>query len=64
MPVNIPYKVRAALYIFTLVGSPIVAYLQARGTIGPKEVTLWLAEVSAVAALAAFNTVPTRGEDK
>ncbi len=55
---NIPHKTRAALYIFTAVGSPIIAYLLAKGVIGELEVILWSAEVTAISALAAFNTKP------
>lgn len=53
--VNLPYKVRAALYIFTLLGSPVIAYLLSKGIIGNLEVALWSAEVTAVLTLAAFN---------
>lgn len=63
MTLNIPYKVRAALYVFTAVGTPVIAYLLARGIIGELEVGLWSAEVTVVTALAAFNTVPTKGEN-
>lgn len=62
MTLNVPYKIRAALYTFTLLGSPVVAYLQAKAIIGELEVTLWLAEVSAVTLLAALNVTPTKGE--
>jgi hypothetical protein len=55
MQLTIPPKVRATLYILTVIGSPIVAYLLTKGVIGTLEVTLWSAEVSAVSALAAFN---------
>lgn len=62
MIVNVPYRTRAALYVFTLLGSPVIAYLQVKGIIGALEVTLWLAEVSAVSALAAFNVQPSKEE--
>lgn len=62
MTINLPYRVRAALYVFTLLGSPAIAYLQSKGIIGEMEVNLWLAEVSAVALLAALNTQPTKEE--
>lgn len=64
MTLNVPYKVRAALYVFTAVGSPVMAYLLAKGFVGELEMVLWSAEVTAVAALAAFNTEPTKGEGK
>lgn len=60
MIVNFPPRVRLALYIFTVVGSPVVAYLSDKGTIGTREVALWLAEVSAVSLLAAFNVKPDK----
>jgi len=62
MTLNVPYKVRAALYVLTAIGTPVVAYLAAVDVIGELEVALWSAEVSIVSALAAFNTVPTKGE--
>ena len=62
MSINVPYRVRAVLYVLTALGTPVVAYLFAKGIIGDLEVTLWSAEVAVVSAIAAFNTVPTRGE--
>lgn len=58
MSINLPYKVRAALYVITALGTPVVAYLLAIGVIGELEVALWSAEVAAVGALAAFNVTP------
>lgn len=55
MNLNPPSKVRAALYIFTAIATPIVAYLLAKGFIGTLEVTLWSAEVTVVSAMAGFN---------
>lgn len=63
MTLNVPYRVRARSYVFTAIGSPIVAYLLAKGFIGDLELALWSAEVTVVTALAAFNTVPTKGEE-
>ena len=62
MTLNVPYKVRATLYVLTAIGSPVIAYLAARDIVGELEVALWSAEVTIVSALAAFNTVPTKGE--
>lgn len=56
MPLNPPRRVRAALYILTAVGTPLVAYLNARGIIGDLEVALWSAEVAVTTGLAALNT--------
>lgn len=55
MNLNLPNKVRAALYVLTALGTPIVAYLFAKGFIGEIEVALWAAEVTAVNAMAALN---------
>lgn len=55
MRINLPSKVRAAIYVFTAVGSPIMGYLLARGIIGELEMALWTAEIAAVTAMAALN---------
>lgn len=55
MTINLPTKVRAALYILTGLGTPVVAYLFAKDIIGDLEVTLWSAEVTFVSILAMFN---------
>lgn len=55
MTLNFPYKVRAAIYIFTGVASPIVVYLLAKDIIGELEMALWAAEVSFASLLAGLN---------
>lgn len=55
MQVNLPPKVRLALYVATGLLTPVVVYLQAKGIIGQLEVALWSAEVLFMSALAAFN---------
>lgn len=60
MRVNLPSRVRVALYIITALGAPVMAYLLAKGTIGTLEVSLWSGEVAAVTAMAALNVM----EDK
>lgn len=55
MQLNPSPKVRIALYVLTAVGTPLVAYLQAKGLIGVLESALWSAEVTVIATLAAFN---------
>lgn len=55
MKFNPPYKLRAALYIVTAVGMPIMMYLLAKGLIGEQEMTLWSGLVTVVGALAALN---------
>lgn len=61
MRINLPSKVRAALYVFTALGTPIVAYLLAKGIIGELEVALWSGEVAVVTSMAALNvTIPNK----
>lgn len=55
MRVNLPDKWRAAIYIVTSLGSPVIAYLFAKGILGELEVGLWSALVTAVNAMAALN---------
>lgn len=57
MSLNPPSRVRAALYILTAVGTPLVAYLLAKGVISSLEVGLWSAEVTVVNTVAALNVV-------
>lgn len=60
MTLNLPPKVRAAIYAANVMGSPIMAYLLARGVIGTLEVGLWAAEMSAVFLLAGLNVKETK----
>lgn len=57
MNLNPPIKVRTLLYVVTGLGSPIVAYLSAKGIIGNLEVALWSAEVTVVSVMASLNTI-------
>lgn len=61
MTFNLPSKLRAALYIGTALCTPVVSYLFAKEYIGELEVALWAAEVTAVSAIAAFNTPVKEG---
>jgi hypothetical protein len=56
MYLNVPPRVRAAIYIFTALGTPIIVYLKAKGYIGDLELTLWSGEVTAAGSLAALHT--------
>jgi hypothetical protein len=60
MTFNIPPKVRIALYILTIIGTPVMAYLKAKGIVGDLEINLWSAEVVAVAGMAALNVKPDK----
>ena len=58
MKLNPSRRVRAALYLVTALGTPVVVYLQAKGVIGDLELILWSAEVTVVNGIAALNTQP------
>lgn len=57
MNVSLSAKIRAALYVFTAVGTPIVTYLLDRGIIGSGELALWGAEVTVISAMAGFKAL-------
>lgn len=48
-------EVRWGLYAFTVLGTPVVAYLAQKGVIGGDEVQLWSAEVVAASTVAASH---------
>jgi hypothetical protein len=55
MPLNPSRRVRAAIYVLTAVGTPVVVYLQAKGIIGDLEFVLWSGEVTVASTIAALN---------
>lgn len=55
MQINLPEKVRGALYIFTGVGSVVVTYLGATEIISTPEMALWTGFTAFIATLAQFN---------
>lgn len=55
MKINLKPKVRVAIYLFVLLGTPLVGYLFDLGIIGKLEVGLWGSYVTIAAGLAAFN---------
>ena len=54
----IPSKVRTALYIIGVVGTPIVAVLASNNLVSTLVVQLWAAYVTGVSALAAAHVTP------
>lgn len=54
-PVLTP-RTRQIIYIVTALGTPLVAWANARGWIDELEVSLWSAEVAVVGGLAAMKT--------
>ena len=55
MTLSLSPRTRVGLYLLTLLGTPVVVYLKAKGIIGDLELTLWGAEVTAVTGMAALN---------
>jgi len=55
MSINLPYKLRAFLYILISIGTPIVGYAFAKGFIGELEVALWGSLATVTSTIAVFN---------
>lgn len=55
MRVNPSRRLRVAVYVLNIVGTPIVMYARAKGWIGDLELNLWGAEVAAAFTLAGLN---------
>jgi hypothetical protein len=55
MQIEIPPKVRVALYVITALGTPIVATLTSQHILADWVVSLWSGEVTAVTAMAALR---------
>lgn len=56
MTVNLPAKVRLAVYVFVGIGGIVMTYLSSVGVVGQNELTAWSALSVFVGGLAAFNT--------
>lgn len=61
MKLNLPPRVRVAIYVFSALGTPVVTYLFDAGIIGVREIALWSAEMAVVFAMAGLNV--TKPED-
>ena len=59
MPVNVPPKVRFALYILGAIAAPLIAYLFDSGEIGKNEVALFGAYLALINLLAASKVAPS-----
>lgn len=55
MRINLPSKVRFAIYVFNGVGSIVVAYLVAKNYIGDPEAVAWTALSAFTSTMAALN---------
>ena len=60
MKPQIPSKVRAALYIITVIGTPIVTVLVSNQILPELASQLWAAFVTGVGALAVVNVTPDK----
>ena len=61
MEVNLPYQVRAALYILLMIGGPLLIALNSWGLVDAIGVNLWLGISSAIALIAQLNI--SKGDD-
>jgi hypothetical protein len=64
MSINLPTKVRAAIYIIMGVASPVVAYLSINGIISEPEVALYASIMTFVSGLAAINVSDSDETDR
>ena len=55
MRINLPDKVRFAIYLFNGVGSIVVVYLLTKGSIGEAELTAWTALSAFTSTMAGLN---------
>ncbi len=62
MSINLPDKVRAAIYVVLGIGGIVMVYLSSIGVVGQNELTAWAGLSSFVGGLAALNTPPSNGE--
>lgn len=62
MRFNIHPAARAALYVVTALGTPVIGYLLTKGIIGELEVNLWGGLVTAVTAMAGLNVSNVSGK--
>lgn len=60
MNINLPPKVRQAIYAVTIVASPVMTYLNQQGTVSDFTFGLFSVVVSAVATLAVINVTPDK----
>jgi len=61
MSINLPYKVRAIIYILSGITSPLVVYLSINGSISEAEVALYASIMTFVTGLAAVNVSDNDG---
>lgn len=58
MTLNIPRKVRAAIYIITVMGTAVIVPLEAGGVVPTLALTVWASVAGAASGLAALNLTP------
>ena len=61
MKLEIPYKIRATLYILLMIGGPLLIALNSWGLVDAIGVNLWLGISSAIALIAQLNI--SKGDD-
>jgi hypothetical protein len=62
MTINLPTKVRQAIYIVSGITSPLVAYLSVTGSISEPQVALYASIMTFVTGLAVVNVSDNNGE--
>ena len=61
MKLEIPYKIRATLYILLMIGGPLLIALNSWGLVDAIGFNLWLGISSAIALIAQLNI--SKGDD-
>jgi len=62
MSINLPYKVRASIYILSGMTSPLIVYMSVNGVINESVVALYASIMTFVTGLAAVNVSDNDGE--
>lgn len=62
MQINLPYKIRAAIYIIVVLGTSIIVPLNVAHIVSDVLFQVWTSVSGAASLLAAFNTGPSAGE--
>ncbi|WP_131816203.1 hypothetical protein [Mycolicibacterium porcinum] len=58
MTLNVPYKVRATIYVIVVMGSAVLVPLNLNGVVSDVVMAVWTSVAGAASGLAALNITP------
>lgn len=58
MNINLPYQVRAAIYVSVVLGTAVLVPLNVAGLVNDVVMSVWTSVAGAASALAAINVTP------